>query len=119
MSFADPTVTIGGTAIALPRTSSGSNAGEFTSADGAIKVTVSHSYGKRTRRVLRLSSNKISADPLIPSQNRPTSMSTYIVVDSPVNGYSVAEAKAVVDALVAFLTASSGARVTQLLGGEN
>lgn len=46
-------------------------------------------------------------------------MSTYIVVDTPTDGYTLAEAKQIVDALVAYLTASSGARVTQLLGGEN
>jgi hypothetical protein len=46
-------------------------------------------------------------------------MSVYLVADVPVNGYTVAEQKIVVDALVAYLTASTGARVTQLLGGEN
>lgn len=46
-------------------------------------------------------------------------MSTYIVVDTPVNGYTAAEIKGVVDALVAFLTATAGSKVTQLLGGEN
>lgn len=46
-------------------------------------------------------------------------MSTYLVVDTPVTGYTVAEAKQIVDALTAYLTASTGARVTQLLGGEN
>jgi hypothetical protein len=46
-------------------------------------------------------------------------MSSYIVVDTPVNGYTTTEAKQVVDALVAYLSASSGAKVTQLLGGEN
>jgi len=42
-----------------------------------------------------------------------------MVVDVPVNGYTVTEEKALVDALVAYLQASTGARVTQLLGGEN
>jgi len=46
-------------------------------------------------------------------------MSCTLVVDVPVNGYTVTEAKAVVDALVAYLSASTGAKVTQLLGGEN
>jgi hypothetical protein len=46
-------------------------------------------------------------------------MSTYIVVDTPRNGYSVTEAKEIVDALVAYLASSTGARVTQILGGEN
>jgi hypothetical protein len=46
-------------------------------------------------------------------------MSVYLVVDTPKTGYTVAEQKQIVDALTAYLTASSGARATQLLGGEN
>jgi hypothetical protein len=46
-------------------------------------------------------------------------MSVYVVVDVPPQGYTITEQKYVVDALVAYLTASSGAKVTQLLGGEN
>jgi len=46
-------------------------------------------------------------------------MSAYLVVDVPVTGYTVAEAKQIVDGLTAYLTASSRAKVTQLLGGEN
>jgi hypothetical protein len=82
-------------------------------------MTVSHQYGKRTRRQIKLTGSKITADPLVPSQNTRSSMSVYLVADVPVNGYTVAEQKIVVDALVAYLTASTGARVTQLLGGEN
>jgi hypothetical protein len=40
------------------------------------------------------------------------------VVDCPTVGYTLTEKKQLVDALTAYLTASSGARVTQLLGGE-
>jgi hypothetical protein len=46
-------------------------------------------------------------------------MTAYVVVDVPDIGYTVAEAKQIVDALTGYLTASSGARVTQLLGGES
>jgi len=120
MSFSDPqSVTISGTAVSLPRVSSGVNAGGFSSADGLVALTVSNQYGKRTRRTMRLSQSKISADPLVPSQNVKSSMSTYIVVDTPVNGFTNAEIKALVDAFTAYLTASTGARVTQLVGGEN
>jgi hypothetical protein len=120
MSFADPqSVTINAVANSLPRTSSGVNAGVFTKDDGAVKLSVAHAYGKRTRRTLRIDHTKLVADPLLPAANTRYSMSTYIVVDVPVAGYSVAEAKQVVDGLTAYLTASSGARVTQLLGGEN
>jgi hypothetical protein len=46
-------------------------------------------------------------------------MSVFLNIDMPVTGFTVAEAKQIVDALTGYLTASSGARVTQLLGGEN
>jgi hypothetical protein len=120
MAFADPqSVTISGSAISLPRTSSGQNSGAFTSNDGLTKLSVSDSYGGRTRRVLRLDSQKVAADPLLSGVNNSYNMSAYLVVNTPKVGYTVAEAKAVVDALVAYLAASSGAHVTQLLGGEN
>lgn len=120
MAFADPqSVTINAVAVSLPRTSSGPAAGGFTSADGTTQLRVAHYYGKRTRRTVRIDASKISADPLVPSTNTRSSMSVLLTVDSPVNGYTVAEQKYVVDALVAYLTASSGAKVTQLLGGEN
>lgn len=120
MAYTDPqSVTVSGTAISLPRTSSGVNSGAFTSADGLVQLTVSHAYGKRNRRQLKLTQSKISADPLVPSQNVRSSMSCYIVVDVPVNGFTVTEEKALVDAFTAYLSASTGARVTQLLGGEN
>lgn len=120
MAFADPqSVTINAVAISLPRTGAGSNAGTFTSNDGLVKIDVSSSYGKRVRRQLRLQHSKISSDPLNTAQNQKYSMTTYIVTDTPVSGYTVTEQKQIVDALVAFLSASSGAKVTQLLGGEN
>lgn len=118
--FTEPqTVTINAVAVSLPRTSSGVNSGVFTSADGAVKLTASHAYGKRTRRTIRIDHSKIAADPLQPSTNARYSMSTYVVVDVPAVGYTAAEAKQVVDALSAYMTASAGANVTKLLGGES
>lgn len=120
MAFADPqSVTISGTAISMPRVSSGTNAGGFSAADGQTKLSVSHSYGKRTRRLIRLDNSKIAADPLLAGVNVRASMSAYLVIDLPSTGYSISEEKAVVDAFLAYLTASTGAKVTQVLGGEN
>jgi reverse gyrase len=120
MAFSDTqTVTVNSVAQTLPRTGFGASSGTFASADGAYSLVVSSAYGKRTRRTIRLSHQKISADPLIPSQNVRNTMSTYIVVDTPLNGYTVTEIKQIVDGLTAFLTASTGANVTKLLGGEN
>ncbi len=120
MAFADPqSVTVSGTAISMPRVSSSTNAGSFQSNDGNTKLSVSSTYGTRNRRMIRLDSTKVAADPLISGANNYYGMSTYLVVDTPKVGFTVAEAKAVVDALVAYLTASTGAQVTKLLGGEN
>lgn len=120
MAFADPqSVTINAVANTLPRTGSGANSGVFTKDDGNVKLSVSHAYAKRTRRTIRLDHSKIAADPLISAQSIRYSMSAYLVIDIPTTGYTVAEAKQIVDGLTAYLTASSGAKVTQLLGGEN
>lgn len=120
MAFADPqSVTINAVAQTLPRVSSGENAGVFRKDDSSVELKVSHSSGKRNRRVIRLNHNKVATDPLMPTVNAPYSMSVSLVVDAPLVGYTVAEQKQIVDALTAYLTASSGARVTQLLGGEN
>jgi hypothetical protein len=121
MAFADPqSITINAVANSLPRTSSGVNTGVFTKDDGTVRLTVSHQYGKRNRRTIRVEHSKIVPDPFVTSQNAKASMTAYIVVDTPPTGsYTVAEAKQIVDGLLAYLTASSGAKVTQLLGGEN
>lgn len=121
MAFSDPqSVTINAVANSLPRISSSENAGIFQKDDGNVKLSVSHNYGKRVRRTIRLDHRKIAADPLITGNNNVFSMSAYLVVDIPRDaGYTVAEQKQVVDGLTAYLSASTGARITQLLGGEN
>jgi hypothetical protein len=120
MAFADPqSVTISGTPISLPRTESGVGAGAFQSGDGLTKLSVSHSYGKLTRRVIRLDQSKIAADPLLAGVNVKAAMAGYLVVQTPLTGYDNTQAKAVIDGFLAYLTASTGAKVAQLLGGEN
>lgn len=120
MAFADPqSVTINAVAQTLPRTGSGTTSGTFQKDDATVKLSVSHSNGNRTRRVIRLDHQKYATDPLISAQNVLRNMAVYLVVDVPVQGYTVTEQKQIVDALTAYLTASSGAKVTQLLGGES
>ncbi len=120
MGFSDPqSITISGSAKSMPRISSGNNSGQFATSDQLTKLSVSHTYGKRVRHMIRVDDSKIATDPLLAGQSVPVSMSAYLVVDVPLVGYDQAQQKAVADALVAYLTASTGARVTQLLGGEN
>lgn len=120
MAFADPqSLTINTVANSLPRVSTDKNASTYSKDDGNVKLTVSSAYGKRTRRTARVDFRKTAADPLFPSQNAPYSMSTYIVADVPVTGFTITEQKQIIDALTAWLTASSGANITKLLGGES
>jgi len=116
MSYSDPqSITLSGTATSLPRISSGVNSGSFATPDGSIVVKVSHAYGKRNRRTVRLEHSKIAADPLT-AANTKYSMTAYVVLDVPTVGYSVTEASAVAKAFTDWLTP---ANVGKLLGGEN
>jgi hypothetical protein len=118
--FTDPqSVTINAVAISLPRTSAGVATGAFQSADGYVRESVAHAYGKRTRRTWRIQHSKVVPDPLVPAQNTPYSMTFYVVADVPTVGYSVAEQKQVIDGFIAQLNASSGALITKFLGGES
>jgi hypothetical protein len=120
MAFSDPqSVTINAVAQSLPRVSSGVNTGTFQKEDGNVILSLVHGYGRRNRRSVRLQQKKTAADPLLSGVFQDVSMSVTITVDSPKVGFTNAEVKYVVDALTGYLTASSGARVTQLLGGES
>lgn len=118
--FADPqSITINAVAQSLPRVSVNGSASNYKKEDGTVELVVSHAYGKRSRRTARVVHKKNAPDPLFPAQNTPYSMSCYIVADVPATGYTVTEQKQIVDALVAWLSASSGANITRLLGGES
>lgn len=121
MSFADPqSVTVNSVAQSCARTSSGLGTGSFVTSDGNFKLDVSHSYGKRNRHSVVFRQRKLAADPLISAQNAEFTMSIRVTVDVPPNqGYTVAEQKLLTDGFIAWLSASSGAKMTQLLGGEN
>lgn len=120
MSFADPqTVTISGTPISLPRVSVGEDVSEYASGDGLTSLTASHNYGKRTRRMLRLDTSKITSDPFRPAENVRVSMSCYMVFDVPPAGYTSTEALAVYTGFKTQFSASSDLLISKLLGGES
>jgi hypothetical protein len=83
------------------------------------KLTISHNNGNRTRHLFRIDNSKVATDPFITGVSTKQNVAAYLVVDVPPSGFTTAEVKFVVDALVAYRTASSGAEVTQLRGGVN
>nr|QDH90276.1 MAG: hypothetical protein H2RhizoLitter491008_000002 [Leviviridae sp.] len=120
MSFTEPlSITVSGVTSSLPRVGMEDNSSEYLSSDGLRKITASHDYGKRTRRLLRLDSSKVTADPFKPSENVKVSMSCYIVFDLPVAGYSNAEALAEYTGFKGLYTATTDQMITKLLGGES
>jgi hypothetical protein len=120
MAFTDPlSITISAATSSLPRTSVEDEQSEYTSGDGLIKVTASHEYGKRTRRLMRVDHSKLTADPFRPSENVRVSMSHYIVFDVPPAGYTTTEQLAVYTGFKTMYSASTDALITKLLGGES
>lgn len=120
MALADPqSIKINGTTSSLPRVSTGDFQSIYESADGTIKMSLSTVAKSRKRQVVRVDVSKITEDPFIPAQNVEVSMSTYLVFDRPLVGYSNEEAKKVYDGFIEALQASSSVIVTKLLGAES
>jgi hypothetical protein len=118
--FTDPqSLTVNAVANALPRVTTNQNGAVYRKDTGDLKLSIASTYGKRTRRSARVDFRKTATDPLFPAQNVPYNMACYVVVDVPPVGFTIVEQKQIVDAVTAWLTASSGANVTKLLGGES
>ena len=116
--FSDPqAVTISGSAKSLNRTSSTESGGKFSTPARDYLMSVAHQYGRRYRHTVRLQSDSLVANPLVSGQNVNQSMTVSLTVDTP-PGYDTATAKAVVDGFLANLSASTGANITKLIGGE-
>jgi hypothetical protein len=105
--------------VSLPRVSVGDDTSEYMSGDGLLKMSASHSYGKRYRRMLRVDVAKISADTFKPAENVKHSMSLYVVFDTPGSGFTPTEQLAVWTGFKTQVSASSDLLITKLLGGES
>ena len=113
----DPqSVTVNAVAISLPRTSQGPTSNVYTSADGNTTFTTKqNTTASRFRREVRLSNQKVAADP-ISAVNKQVGVSVYLVIDEPKFGYSDAEIGYHIDALKAWLTSTN---YNKVLGGES
>jgi len=117
--FSDPlSVTVNAVATSFPRTKLGSESSEYTTADGNLKVTVKQNQtASRFRREIRLSQQKISADP-ISAVNSAKGASVYLVIDEPKTGFSDTELQVLLQALVGSTLGGWGTLQLKLLGGE-
>ena len=117
--FSDPqAVTVSGSAKSLNRTSSTENGGKFATPARDYLLSIAHQFGRRHRHTARFQYDSLVANPLVSGQNVNQSMTVLLTIDIP-PGYDTATAKAVTEGYLANLSASSGANITKLLGGES
>lgn len=117
--FSDPqTITVGGNSKTLARVGASLNSGSFRSADSNQVLSVSHSRGRRNQDRVRIDLNKIITDPLASDRNLPVSASVYLVVDTPVTGFSYDDVWDAISTLTSWLSASTFANAKKLAGGE-
>lgn len=120
LMLSDPqSVTIATVPYSLARTGAGLGEGTFGHSDGLIKLKVAHSGTNQLRRVVRLDHAKVAADPLNSAVNLKYNMACYVVFQVPTVGYTVVQQKEVIDGFLTMITASSGALITKVLGGES
>jgi len=112
---------VAGTEVTAPRVSSGDFKSVYSTSDGLNKLTLStsESSSNRLRHLVRIDVEKLTTNIYEESKKQAVSMSVYLVVDRPRNGYSFAEAKKLVEGLVGLLSASTYALTEKVLGGES
>lgn len=112
----DPqSVTINAVATSLPRTQQGTTENKYTSADGNVTMTTrQNTTTQRFRREVRLSQQKVAADP-ISAVNKQIGTSVYLVIDEPRYGFTDAEIGYLIDALKAWAVS---ANYNKVLAGE-
>lgn len=117
MALADPqTVTIDSTPYTCNRVLDDGNKSEYVTADGNLKLTVSHQSNKgRIRRMTRLDSRVVAADPLT-SINEYKSLGCYIVIDEPDFGFDDDDIADIVAGLQAL---TDGTFIGKILGGQH
>jgi len=117
MALTDPqTITINAVPNTCNRVQSDGYKSVYATADGNIRLTVSHQAVKgRNRRMARIDKRVIAADPLT-AENGYQMLGVYVVIDEPEVGFADADIDYVVQALVAWL---SSATVTKILGAQH
>lgn len=117
--FADPQdITVAGVQTVLPRTGADLNNGRFKAATGSYEMTLSHTYGKRVRRLHRLDYKVLAPDVMDSSLNVPYNAAFYLVADVPDVGISQTTLQDILAGYLTWHTATSFAKANKWLAGE-
>lgn len=100
-------VTIKAVATDLHKTRELETSSIYESADATLTLKVSHQQaGTRMRRMIRIDSKTIAADPLTAISQYQTA-GVYIVIDEPSFGFDASDIKDIVDGLKTWLTTAN------------
>ena len=112
---------VAGTEVTAPRVDTGNFRSVYETSDGLNKLTLStaETSSNRKRHLVRIDVEKLATNIYEESKKQAVSMSVYLVIDRPINGYSVAECKKLVEGLVGLLSASTYSLTEKVLGGES
>lgn len=125
MALTDPAaVTHNAIAYNLPRVSTGDGKSAYfvdTESDiGSFRLSVAHTEARRKRSVIRLDQNdKVVANPFVTGSSLDLSASAYLVIDRPKTGFTVEDNMDLTKALIDYLSASTYASLTKILGGQS
>lgn len=113
---------VAGTEVTAPRVSSGDFKSIYETSDGLNVLTVStqENGSNRKRHLVRIDVSKLANNPLEETKKQTFTMSVYLVIDRPSSaGYTVSEAKKLVEGLVGLLSASTYSLTEKVLGSES
>jgi predicted Zn-dependent peptidase len=109
--FADPqSVTINAVPYSMPRISTEPSKSLYSTADEALKLTISDQESKdRTRIMVRLDKRVVAADPLT-SVNTYKNLGVYLVVDKPEYGFSITDIDNVIQGFKTWLSTANNSK---------
>lgn len=120
MAFSDPqSITIDGTAISLPRLSTGTKKGLFAASDNSTRIEVDPRSGNRLSTSARLYQNKVVTDPLVTTTNIVVGDMVSLTINRPLAGYSDDDIVKQVTGFISWLTAGTNANLKKLIAGES
>lgn len=99
----DQTITLNAVARTLKRVAFGDRKGEFEDSTNGLKLLVAHTVGKRARRVVKLTQDKIVADPYVTGLSKPISLSISTTIDAPLLGFTPVDVEKALKALADWL----------------
>ena len=119
MALADPQSVTVGSAITLPRISTGQTSAEYVNSDGTLAMLVSHQIVKgRRRSLVKIGRKKVTTDPLTDLKSEIGAVIN-ISIDRPNAGFTEAELIELITGANTWLTASTNANAKKVLGLES